>query len=288
MRHFGYKTPDANSLPAGKIRWAADFKQTAPEFCLCADPVHMLADIDHARLMDASSLKLSQAESEHYIHNLNKVFATDGLEFVASSPDRWYLTGQDASMLKTLPVKSLVGRNVASFLPEGKASAHWRTLTTEIQMLLFADSMNQTRGDQGQLPLNALWLWGGGEYELPVSAGLETCYSNDTFCQGLARLNRVPTHDLSTFNTQSLDAELLMDSRGLDAVMYGNFAQWQAWVVGLETQLFDPLWRALKSGQVDKITLSVGTGREYTITKPGFSAFWRRRKTLQSFFSETH
>lgn len=287
MRHFGYRVPDATSIPAGKIRWAADFSEAAPEFCICADPVHMLADIDHARLMDASSLKLSNAESEHYIGNLNKVFAADGLEFVASSPDRWYLTGKDASMLKTLPVGALVGRNVASFLPEGDASAHWRTLTTEVQMLLFSDPMNQTREDQGQLSLNALWLWGGARYDPPKNDRPDVCYSNDVFCQGLANISQIPVHDLPVFSTDSLDGLLLMDSRGMQAVMYGDYAQWKAWVLRLETELFQPLWQALKSGHIENITFSVGGGRDFVVRKPGISAFWRRRKALLSFISES-
>lgn len=288
MRHFGYKVPEANSLPAGKIRWAADFNQPAPQFCVCADPVHMLADIDHARLMDASALKLSKAESDHYINALNKVFCADGLEFVAGSPDRWYLTGLDASMLKTLPVKSLVGRNVASFLPEGDASAHWRTLTTEIQMVLFADSMNQTREDQGQLSLNSLWLWGGGHYEKPTGMPPANCYTDDALCQGLAKHGQTSLEKTSTFDCESIkDGDvLLMDGKGNNAIIYGNYVEWKEWIVNLEASLFVPVWRALQTRQINQLTLNVGNAREFSITPSRIPAFWRRRKKFKSYVSE--
>ncbi len=289
MRHFGYSMPSPTSIPAGRIRWTADFDEPAPEYCVCADPVHMLADIDHARLMDAASLKLSKAESVHYINALNKVFADDGLEFVYGAPDRWYLAGQDASMLGTLPVKTLVGRNVASFLPEGDSSAHWRTLTTEVQMVLFSDNMNQTRESQGQLALNALWIWGGGNYEKPIADSPDRCYSNDVFCQGLAALNQTPISALSDSDLESItdDYVLFMDGAGMNAIIYENYTEWQNWITAMEEELFKPLWRALKSGKINSLTLNVGNGCEYRVTASRFPTFWRRRKSIRSHFSKS-
>lgn len=79
-----------------------------------------------------------------------------------------------------------------------------------------------------------------------------------------------------------------MDGEGNNAIIYGNYIEWQEWIVNLEANLFVPLWRALKSGQINQITLNVGNGREFFITPSRIPAFWRKRKTLKSYvFNKT-
>ena len=60
----------------------------------------------------------------------------------------------------------LYGGVVSVHLPIDRATAHWRRLSNEVQMLLHDHPVNLRRQQAGQVPVNALWFWGGGA--LPV------------------------------------------------------------------------------------------------------------------------
>src|SRR5690606_15742454 len=65
------------------------------------------------------------------------------------------------------------------FLPTGEqAKAHDR-LQSEVQMCLYGSAVNQRRADAGKLPVNALWMWGGGIAPALPSMPLPPLYANE-------------------------------------------------------------------------------------------------------------
>ena len=63
----------------------------------------------------------------------------------------------------------------------GADSRLWQRLTTELQMMMHASIVNTARLEQGRLPVNGIWLYGGGL--LPSATRVETlpplCGHND-------------------------------------------------------------------------------------------------------------
>ncbi|MCB1756983.1 MAG: hypothetical protein KDJ38_15780 [Gammaproteobacteria bacterium] len=287
LRHAGYTMPDIFSVPAAQLCWQLDFDEAVPAHLLCADPVHLLADKSDARLMDASRLNLSEAEADQLLGALNDTFSGDGLVFRKGSANRWYLSGMDAAALRTLPVKNLVGRNVANFLPEGPKLADWRRLTTEIQMLLFTQPVNQTRAGQGQLPVNALWFWGGDPPTAQKSRPMSTLFADDAFSRAVAQDSATQHQTLAEFSTlnQMRQTIILVDIAGQDAVLYDDAGRWRDWISQLEASVFAPAWQQLQAGNIERIVLNAGNGREFTIGRPGLLRFFRRDKPLQKFLS---
>lgn len=287
LRYTGYVMPDVFSVPAARLCWQADFREETPDILICADPVHMLADKSQARLMDATALKLSEGEANQLLAALNRTFGEDGLEFKKGSANRWYLSGMDSNALRTLPVKNLVGRNVANFLPEGPKLADWRRLTTEIQMLLFAHPVNQARAGQGQLPVNALWFWGNGAIPPQSNPRRIRLFGDDIFSRALAQESSNEFVLLHEFSSQfdSPQDFLLLDNRGQDAVLYDDFAAWRDWVMQLETTVFAPVLKSLRDGRIDQLLINTGNGREFEIGKSGWRSFFRRDKSLSQLVS---
>ncbi len=64
--------------------------------------------------------------------------------------------------LATTPLSVAIGRDIEPLMPQGDDALRFRSLLNELQMLLFEHPVNQAREARGELPINSLWLWGGG------------------------------------------------------------------------------------------------------------------------------
>jgi hypothetical protein len=78
------------------------------------------------------------------------------------------------------------------FLPSGKTGAPWRSLLNEIQMLFFQSEVNRRREQQGQLPINGLWLWGGGTLPRIDRGPWQQICATHPLARGLAQLAGLP------------------------------------------------------------------------------------------------
>jgi hypothetical protein len=82
-------------------------------------------------------------------------------------------------------------------LPISRGRINWRQALTEAQMLLSSHEINAAREARGAPAINSLWLWGGGEWPVKVTAPYTAIYADDVFARGLAmasgtRVHRVP------------------------------------------------------------------------------------------------
>ena len=285
LRFAGIDGFKATCLPAAELKWQGEFGSDVPQCCVVADPVHMLADTDHARLMGTGTLQLQDEESQALLKSLNHTFEEDGLQFFQGRSGSWFITGRDASMLGTWPTHVLVGRNVASFLPEGEASADWRKLMTEIQMLLFSHPVNQVRTAEGQLTINALWLWGGGKLPQQTNRQALSVFSDSSFAAGLSTASGFEQHALSQFDPANLPDSniLLFDDSMQERLLYEDYAGWQQRLLQLESGVFQPLLKQFQSGRVSRIVLNIGNRREFLIQPSLFRRLFSRSRSLADF-----
>ena len=131
---------------------------------LRADPVHLRADKNRVYLFDYTSFELKRDEALEIVSKLNRFFESDGIKFhVGVSPYRWYAEGIDSfpidlpspSMMNGLPLETSIS-NMFGY-------KKLKTVISEIQMILFDLSLNNSRVKSGSLPINSLWFWGGGD-----------------------------------------------------------------------------------------------------------------------------
>ena len=127
---------------------------------LRADPVHLRLQRDQVVLLP--EVGVSADEAGQLCAALNEHFAGQGMEFFAPHPQRWYLRVDRLPDIETVPLSQAAGHNVRDLLPKGGEAARWHRVFNEIQMLLFAHPLNAAREARGGLPVNSLWLWGGG------------------------------------------------------------------------------------------------------------------------------
>ncbi len=150
---------------------------------LRADPVHQRVDRDALVLHDAAVLALAREEADEAVGALNEFFAADGLEFVAPSPERWYVRVPPEELPRTVPLESAIGRNPFGMLPEGGGRLKWPSIFSEAQMLLARLPSNAARQSEGRPTLNAVWFWGGGSFP----SGLPRPFSCVAATEALAR-----------------------------------------------------------------------------------------------------
>lgn len=177
----------------------------------CADPVYQQMDINHATLADQSLLNLSAADANSLIASLNDQFTGDGLRFECDHPMRWYCQFDKPLSIDTISLTAATGRDVSLCRPTGSDARYWRSLLAEIEMILYSHPVNQQREARGELPVNSLWLWGGGSLPEPHQrAG--SVYSDNFFTNSLASFNSVAVGTIADFSCDTAPA-LLVEHR---------------------------------------------------------------------------
>lgn len=260
--------PDGDAVTLGERWWVR------------ADPVYLRVDTTHARLFGAWALDLQANESAALIERLNEFYADDGLVFEAPVPDRWYIGCPRTSDLRAVPPDRVAGRNVDAFMPEGDDARAWRAWLNEVQMLLHDAPVNTRRERRGALPVNSVWVWGGGRCPV-VSAGPGHVYADEPVALGLARLAETPAAPVDAAPwTAAWPAgdSLAVDTRAGDPLVHGEIETWLECLAELERDRIEPVLRGLRQGRLDAVTIAPGDGRRFRLTRRAMRRFWRRSR----------
>ena len=160
---------------------------------LRADPAHVAPDLNGARLLGWSEGLGLYAEDVHaFLPALRPLFGDAGFQLDAPHPARWYLRLPAGTRLPALPgPDDALGGDLFAALPQGDdaAARRWRSLITEVQVLLHQHPRNRERAALGRPAINALWFWGAGQLPDAVQSRYLHVRSQDTLLQGLARMS---------------------------------------------------------------------------------------------------
>ncbi len=269
--------PDAD-VPIAPITCMMDCGEAPQGYCLRADPVHAVADRDVLRVMEPGALPVSLAEAQELVTTLNTHFAQDGLQFIAPHPNRWYLILPADPSLRTHPLAHIAGASLHDYLPFGEHGKRWHGILNEIQMLLHDHPVNTAREARGEPPVNSVWFWGGG-YLPPLAQKKWTqVWSDAIVTQGLAKLSQVPSVSVPGnaqrwLNAASASGDHLLL---LPAVTCAGLA-------ALDAHWFAPLYDALKSRRLQRLTLHLLKGAAYRIDAAALRRWWVRRRPLAEF-----
>jgi hypothetical protein len=247
-------------------------------YVLHADPVHLRADRDRLRLFGARHLGISRAEADALAAEVNAFVEPDGLRLMAPLAGRWYLESKQQLSLASRPLEQVAGREVDQTAFNGEGAARWNALLTEVQMLLFQSPVNRDREGRGQPMVNALWVWGGGEWQnLNAPAGLRRICADDPLAGGLAAASGLELCARDAF-TAGADT-LLVEARLAEAVQDTDETSWRATVEALEYDVSIALDR-LREGEIDVLTLDLCDGRRWELDRGRSRRFWLRGTAL--------
>ena len=272
--------------PLAPITLAADGGEARDAYWLRADPVHLRVMRDRIVLAGSDALSLSREEADALAATIGQHFGDD-LSPLPLHPRRWYLRFPVAPHLTTTPLSVAVGRDIDPLLPHGGDAMRFRARLNELQMLLHEHPVNQAREARGELPVNSLWLWGGGG--LPATCATPvTLYAGNAEAQALGAFCRARVHPLPAH----LDAQLL-ETDGiilLDALTHsgqvGDACGWREALRELEHDWFMPLLGMLrKIGPHGLSLLDPVNGKALHLRARDAWKFWRRPHRLISMLT---
>ena len=243
-------------------------------YWLRADPVSLLLQRDSFGLMEATDA-LQAEQAAQLAASLNTHFAEDGMQFHVAAPRRWYLRLAPAPDLRTHPLTSVLHRDIQPFLPSGADGLHWHRRLNELQMLLHAHPVNAVLEEQGALPVNSVWLWGGGELRRGAGAAFHV-WADEPLARGLAL-----AHDNALAPLPASVQEWL--GRAEDTA--AHLAVLPELSPQLERDWFAPLLAAMRGGRIGRLTLHLAgeNCRSYSLTARDFLKFWRRARPLEQY-----
>ena len=132
-------------------------------------PAHWHVGRDHVVLSDPAALNLDDDESHALFDAVHELFESEGLRLVWGAASRWYVAHESLADLACASLDRVIARPVEPWLrPDPGAQTQSRLvrrLQSELQMLLYPHPINETREQDGELPMNSFWLSGCGRFQ---------------------------------------------------------------------------------------------------------------------------
>ena len=274
--------------PIAPITLMADGMQPGTGYWLRADPVHL--QMQRTQLFLHPDVPLNADEAAQLCASLNAHFAAEGLSFFSPHPQRWYLQMKSIPDIVTRPLSQVAGRNVQTYLPIGPDALHWHKVFNEIQMLFFEHPVNQAREVRGDLPINSIWLWGGGHAVKQLARPYTKVYGDSYLAGAFAQAAGIPSQILPDDLTGYIDeneGDVLIVWEGLrQPFQQGDLHAWRYSVQYLEQNYIAQLWKALRNGHIKQLSLNVlnaGVVNRFVLTRSAVWKPWRLTKSLTRY-----
>jgi len=284
-----FGVPTQPDRPLAALMLQADGGGPLHYYWLCAEPVQLR--VDRNRLIVAARVAdYTAAEANELVVALNRHFNTDGLEFIAPTPSRWYARTLGAPALTTTPLTQALNRSSTHHLPQGADALAWHGVMNEAQMILHTHPVNAEREVHGMAAANSIWLWGGGTLPAISTPSFTTAWGGGPVLRALALAAGIAYRDLPASSAELLAAAdghpLVALDAPADALRDGDLAGWHERVSAIDKEWVHPLLDALRAKTLERLNLVACNHDnllESTVTRANLARFWRRPRLLASY-----
>lgn len=258
------------TLPVAALTRQLDAGDAAGAVWLRADPAYARADMTTARLLACGELGLSAAEAQALIQPLRPLFGDAGFPIDAPVPQRWYLRCPPGAQLPAFSAPAdVLGDDLGRHLPTAAQGRRWRSLFNEAQILLHQHPLNAERVRRGQLPVNALWFWGGGTLPEWVRGAVTVVLGEDVPLRALAARAGVRAHAAEPAALAGLAADA---AALLDLAVERDGGVLRTWIEAVAA--------ALRDGRLSALDVRFESGERLHVTARQRWRFWRRLRPL--------
>jgi hypothetical protein len=283
---FAYLPPEDEDIPMAAIGRLIDGDKRPEDYWIRADPVHLQADQKSLRLLDANSLSLTQHDALALAAGVQQSFADMDWELEVPVPTRWYVKMNTSPTVLTSDLQSVVGKDIQEHMPKGGDAARWHRLMNEVQMQFNSADINQLRVERGELPVNSLWLWGGGALPELQERRWSRVYSDDNTTMGLSMLSNTPCLPLTQgakelFDENDGPANVLVDMSEFQTASQMREQGAQS-LNEFEINWCSYLLSQLQEGNLHSLRI-ITRSWVFTINRFSLMKFWKRIKSLNSY-----
>ena len=285
--------PEGDDWPAAAVSALADGASWQPEAWVRADPVHLEAGASDLRLGDPRGLEVTGEEAAELCTTINRVLDEVPGRIEPLAPARWYMGLGAIPRLSTREPSLAMGGPAGETLPRGADAVVWLRTLTEIQMLLHDLPVNRARTKRGRPVINSVWFWGAGPLPPRPDAMPDLrLWSDSVLAQGLGQALGVTCRPLPSSAGAVLQEgrEDALDIVYCDALHYAaRLDDWPVWLEGLqgwEARWFEPLRRALWSGELASLRIASGGGCWHEVSPSARWQWWRRAGALAAHVSK--
>ncbi|WP_297325278.1 phosphoglycerate mutase [Nitrosomonas sp.] len=288
-----------NSWPIAPIMLRIDnpgLAKTSKDFWMRADPVHLRIEQNHIMLADNQAFEISKEEAEQIVQDLNHNIGNHyDFSILPLRPDRWYIRLSKVPKIQTYTLGQVTCMNINGFLPTGSESIIWHKIFNEIQMLLYEHPVNQARESRGELSINSVWFWGGGNMPQSIQAPYTHIWSDHDLPRALAAASnlshsKLPAHADEWLQLGTAGNHLMVLDTLLGKAKYRNAYGWRETLTNLEKSWFSPLYKALRKGKIDQLTITTlneTSSQDFVIMRSNLWKFWLVTHPL-SFYLVKH
>lgn len=282
---FGYRRPAGDWPAAALTRWA-DTDGGTNGWWLRADPVHLKADMGDLVLFDGDHFALDLEEAKALAKIVADHFRDAGWRLELTHPLRWHLGLDAPARIESTPLSMARLRSVDANLPAGEEAGRWHGLLNEAQMVLHDCAVNRSREARGEVSVNSLWFWGGGELPpAPAARWSEAC-GDSALLRGLAKRAAISWRALPEGADAWLKAgpggaRLAFIDAGHALARSSDLEKWREFIESLSAAWFGPLLRAVNSGEIESVTVLTDRKVRYDA---GRARWWQRFEKRRPFF----
>lgn len=239
-----------------------------------ADPVYLEAMLDHVRLHAFRPEELSGDDVQELVALINEELPGADRDY-RQYDGKTYLQGGQPFDTAASSAMCIDGEEPDAFLPRGPGAREHDRLLGELQLLLHAARLNQSRDERGQPPVNSLWFWGGGSAPEIRPRALPTLHANDPLFRGYWLSCDAPVRDwTATMPWQDSPSEAFVAVVPPDCDDSGAIAG-----------LLGCVRAQLLRGRIRRLSILYGNRFVLRLRRRELFAFWR---TFATPFSEEH
>ena len=255
--------------PAAAVTRQTDRQDADGHLWLRADPVHVRPDMSGARLLaHGRAMQMDAQDVEAILPALKPLFGDAGFMLDAATPERWYLRLPAGTGLPAFSTpEAALGAELLDHMPGGESRSadarRWRSLLSEVQVVLHNHPRNAERLALGRAAINSLWFWGAGRLPRQVRCAHGQVWSDDDTLLAFARLAGAASSALPG-RCPDRAADALVDLRD------------ERDLAGLQSRWLLPLIEALDGGAIHELRIEFESGQGYRMKPSQRWRFWRR------------
>ena len=232
-----------------------------------ADPVYLEPRLDHICLHALGANDVPASDLRTLFDHLQESLADEGPFGFIQIGTYGYVRSSEPMATARSSAYVIDQQPPNDFMPSGDASADTRRLIGEIEMSLHEHEKNLKRQEDGQYPVNSLWLWGGGYAPQQCTEPRPPLFADEPLTRGYWYSNSGVVNAWPGSIAACLDA----CDDGFVAVPALDTDDVEA----LQACLLE-LREALQSRRLSRLVLFFRDGIEADISRAHAWRFWRR------------